>query len=30
MIQFVDVTKTYTNGTTALNNVNLTIEQGNL
>lgn len=28
MIQFVDVTKTYTNGTTALNHVNLTIEQG--
>lgn len=28
MIQFVDVTKTYTNGTMALNNINLKIEQG--
>lgn len=28
MIQFMNVTKTYTNGTTALNNINLKIKQG--
>ncbi|WP_150272383.1 phosphonate ABC transporter ATP-binding protein [Paenibacillus tepidiphilus] len=28
MIQFMNVTKTYTNGTTALNNINLEIKQG--